>query len=903
MSRSGNVVTPTAEQQAAVEAVVTYNAVKIEALAGTGKTTAIEFAARAARLPATYVTFNRRNALEARDRFPDYVQCRTAHSLAYAAVGHRFKHRLKLPEPSIAELGAIFRCYDVPAQAGTQALRGSQLGGLAWQTVQRFIKSPDLELAEQHLPKGLYGDGRSTISPVVLSLARRLWHDITNPNGKRPVSHDAYLKQWQLTKPKLPGDIIFFDEAQDADPVMLDVVQLHDASKVFVGDRYQAIYEWRGAVNAMEQISTDITVPLTESFRFGDSIAEVANTYLEALGSPFLLKGSAYHESRVTSTSQPDVVLCRTNAHAVRGIIRTLKAGQRPALVGGTKDIIAVAQGAHALQQGRTTPHPKLARFSNWQQAQHSAATGTDLELASFVTLVDQFGPLRLLWALRRCVEESVADRTYSTGHRAKGREWNRVRIASDFDDADLRDVEELRLLYVAHTRARRLLDRSGISRFPQPSAGGNRTTRPVAPQGRRDPVGLEKQIVQLGKDSSGSRPARHGKRWSASDDLNLIRRYREHESAESIAHHLQRTKVAVVDRLIKKHGIDWRELADDRSEDVEQAAPERFTEQLPGSTTSAAVPNSSVSTKGPQLRQDAVDDGHGPLSPSINPLEPSPMRTESATVPSQRQGEPRMPLAPEAGRSDLAEVAAALGITSQAARERFFVLPAATTLVHLSDQVQKLAKLTWVQVELASQFAGHPASPNFEERLRTVAEALRLTRADHGPDEPKFSLAETSTSAQHRTRSGNRAGRGRAGAPKNPWVRRSRLSEVARSLGITSKADRERFFELPVAALLLHHNDQILELVRLPWVQREIADESAGGPMSRNFELKLRATAESLREATTHGAPIAAGTPVVEDRAVPAPVQHSRPAPPAPRICASCGSGIDIYSGRCLCS
>jgi hypothetical protein len=58
--------------------------------------------------------------------------------------------------------------------------------------------------------------------------------------------------------------------------------------------------------------------------------------------------------------------------------------------------------------------------------------------------------------------DEKDADVVVSTAHKAKGREWDVVRLGSDFsspkDGAMLGD-SELRLLYVAATRASRHLD------------------------------------------------------------------------------------------------------------------------------------------------------------------------------------------------------------------------------------------------------------------------------------------------------------------------------------------------------------------------------------------------------------------------------------------------------------
>ena len=67
-------------------------------------------------------------------------------------------------------------------------------------------------------------------------------------------------------------DYIFIDEAQDFDPIMLNIV-LNDITipKLFVGDPKQAIYEWKGSINAFENLPPAITtiVELYTTFRMG----------------------------------------------------------------------------------------------------------------------------------------------------------------------------------------------------------------------------------------------------------------------------------------------------------------------------------------------------------------------------------------------------------------------------------------------------------------------------------------------------------------------------------------------------------------------------------------------------------------------------------------------------------
>lgn len=82
-----------------------------------------------------------------------------------------------------------------------------------------------------------------------------------------------------------------------------------------------------------------------------------------------------------------------------------------------------------------------------------------------------------------RClVPEDAAEVTVSTAHKAKGREWGRVRIAPDFTPpADTNEVSaqghpvpqpvdeaEARLAYVAVTRARHHLDPTGLAWISQ---------------------------------------------------------------------------------------------------------------------------------------------------------------------------------------------------------------------------------------------------------------------------------------------------------------------------------------------------------------------------------------------------------------------------------------------------
>src|SRR5258707_874697 len=139
--------------------------------------------------------------------------------------------------------------------------------------------------------------------------------------------------------PEIPGSFILMDEAQDTNPAMLAALRNQDSQIVYVGDRYQQIYEWRGAVNAMDSVTTRHRCFLTQSFRFGNAIADAATLLLRALGEEQRLTGTTSVASKL-GCGQPNAVLCRTNAGVIDHVIQAFAAGLTPCVVGGTVEAL-----------------------------------------------------------------------------------------------------------------------------------------------------------------------------------------------------------------------------------------------------------------------------------------------------------------------------------------------------------------------------------------------------------------------------------------------------------------------------------------------------------------------------------------------------------------------------------
>ena len=123
---------------------------------------------------------------------------------------------------------------------------------------------------------------------AILQAVQVLWHEMSRPDGSFPVTHDTYLKLFQLSSPDLSRrwDTILFDEAQDANPVTSALVLSQSCRVILVGDRYQQIYRFRGADNALSHpvLNDADRLWLTQSFRFGSSVARMANLLLQRAG-------------------------------------------------------------------------------------------------------------------------------------------------------------------------------------------------------------------------------------------------------------------------------------------------------------------------------------------------------------------------------------------------------------------------------------------------------------------------------------------------------------------------------------------------------------------------------------------------------------------------------------------
>ncbi|XP_034019333.1 F-box DNA helicase 1 [Thalassophryne amazonica] len=478
--------------------------VKIIAFAGTGKTTTlIKFAEKRPHLRFLYVAFNKSVAVEATRRFPVNVHCRTVHSMAYRDIGKRYKDHKKLT----CKLSPFSISSILPAGRG-----GYANSKVVVTVLNAYMASADRNISVDHVSRK-NRDGVSVVLKPEEKLmyvrdAEMIWDkmkDLSSVSEENSycMTHDGYLKLWQLQDPKPllsdQYDVIFIDEAQDCTPAIIDVLMSQSCAKILVGDPHQQIYTFKGAVNALDLIQHTHIYYLTESFRFGSEIAYIGNTILKVCKNVKKIlvgqdvKGGVCDEStdKILTTARSGegqnvgttAILSRTNVTVFSEAVRLTDANLqcRIHFIGGVMNIgLERILDIWQLMMGEPTYVKDsfiriFARKKNGYFSLKMYAKETeDLELQNKLSIADAYRNRvpELVRRLKSCHEDDLrkADFILGTVHKSKGLEFDNVLVTDDFikvpnsrhnrhrgsffSISDYPD-DEWNLLYVAVTRAR----------------------------------------------------------------------------------------------------------------------------------------------------------------------------------------------------------------------------------------------------------------------------------------------------------------------------------------------------------------------------------------------------------------------------------------------------------------
>lgn len=496
----------TVEQEKIIEHIKSGKNLKVLANAGSAKTSTLVMAAEECVTPILYLTFNRNMADEAKEKFPPWVEVRTTHSLAYQKYGDMYRNKLKRPVGGYrnvcgtpSEVAKYFKI--APIQTNSEGwITSSAIGKAVLDTLKAFQYSDKEDIAREDVKlSGLkkfkknhsFEDFIKVIGSrqfedykdVVFKNACLLWKLRVDVKSNILITHDTYLKLYQLSKPDLSDyNIIMMDEAHDSNLCVVDIVNNQNIQKVVVGDYKQQIYSWRGSVNSLDLFDFEI-LRLTKSFRYGQELADVASKITgdsdmygwENINTNIISNEDDFEFKKYTA-------IFRTNAAMLQDAVEKITQGAKVNIEIDMRDFISLVESTLSLKQGilKGVKHQSLLAYESWEEL-YSDREFLSGDVQRVIKLVESGGVYSVLGALRSHKNSKDADITYITASKSKGLEWDNVVLGDDFPRLNGGDnvkvgnpTEENNILYVAATRARKnLMTNDSVQDYLYASQGG----------------------------------------------------------------------------------------------------------------------------------------------------------------------------------------------------------------------------------------------------------------------------------------------------------------------------------------------------------------------------------------------------------------------------------------------
>ena len=388
-----------------------------------------------------YLVFNAELAKEARAKFPSNTKIFTTHGLAY----NYTKNELKLYEnppkvlPRPKTLGDKYGIsdYDI-LYMGTklfQAFCKSEYTDINNKIIKLLIRE-NADLAYR------YKKSKTRLTTLV-NVVAQIWNDIYNKD--LPMTHDFYAKYFHMALQKyipfMEYDVVLLDEAQDTNVMTMNIFDQLPGKKVIVGDAYQAIYGFNGAINAMNKFKNiEKKLYISHTFRFNDTITKSANFILNTL-----LNEKEQIIAEFPDKNAPIKDLCyitRTNSGIIQLFEQFVNEGKVPKTLRQPKEIFKLPLSILYFISDKWGNKNKITEkwlfsFSGRDELKKYGEDIGDIELLTSIAIAENYW-----FKLVDIYDQAVANRrkkkidmVLTTAHTSKGKEWDKVVIHNDFPD------------------------------------------------------------------------------------------------------------------------------------------------------------------------------------------------------------------------------------------------------------------------------------------------------------------------------------------------------------------------------------------------------------------------------------------------------------------------------------
>ncbi|MHB1680137.1 MAG: UvrD-helicase domain-containing protein [bacterium] len=438
-------MTPTNEQQTIIDSFQSAGDIKINALAGTGKTTTLRlFTEKYPKNKFLYLAFNKSIVEQSKALFPSNTKIVTIHSLAYRYVCRDI------------DLSKLVNGYKAVEIKDLLDISDYRYAGIIQKIFSVYCNFPLKEIDKETIEKIIKYDGDVRAMIFVYDKAIKLdYNDIENKlkklwsmfeNKEIKPTHDFYIKYFQINFKKYSNNIkkicdtVLLDEAQDSNPLFIDILLNLDLKKVYVGDRHQNIYGFRKTMNAMEFLQGE-DFYLTQNFRSSSYILDKANNILS------LLKGERkklISYGTIIKETNDKAIITRTNAGIVQEIIENrdefaIKTIRNP------DEIFTTALSLLKKYTKTDIPVPGYSyidKFDSFSDVEDYAEKTMDAELLTGIRIVKEYKN-KVKYAYKYahdCIDKIQADKPIiylTSAHTSKGLEWDSVTVHDDFGTFD----------------------------------------------------------------------------------------------------------------------------------------------------------------------------------------------------------------------------------------------------------------------------------------------------------------------------------------------------------------------------------------------------------------------------------------------------------------------------------
>ena len=492
------------------------NIVIVNACAGSGKTTVLEgLINKHCNSQILYLVYNKAIQMELQERFKKYknVKVLTSHSMAYEKSTGNVSSGLNLFEVA-DKMGLnfldtkyiieVFQKYIIDSEKDLNkflTLYESELKYL-YSLIQFkfYVENHKEELANLKNEEGyidrekffervkevpelkMIDDYFASMRKRTKGLIKELMELIDSEKIKEP--HDYYLKKFQIEEgPTNKYDIVMVDEAQDSNGVLIDILdkKFPKAKKIIVGDTYQQIYSWRGAINSLEyflKFEGAKRYDLTNSYRIGRELGSFCTEVTELRDNKGLnIKGNNKNQKIVgfeevlKSDDEKTTILFRKNLNMVNYALGSDKKilFLKEFNMEKIRDFLRFKEG----KKEEITELHYLKRYKDYNQLEEflDKDLESNSEILMYRNLVNAY-PENLEELLDKLEDRIISDKELEkyasdevvilgTIHSSKGKEFKKLIIYIDILENMMSGFlnidelkEEINLFYVALTRS-----------------------------------------------------------------------------------------------------------------------------------------------------------------------------------------------------------------------------------------------------------------------------------------------------------------------------------------------------------------------------------------------------------------------------------------------------------------